>query len=118
MKISFLFDSLSAIAIVLLSFVFQTFNVGYYSFGSFLGISIGSLIVGGVRNRFMIGTAIGSSLVGLTVMIITSLVIIQVFPMKMRDFGDIVMPYINLGLNGIIYVLNGIGLLKMKQRAD
>lgn len=120
MKKSYTFDSFCAVAILLFSFVFQTFNVGYYSYGSFLGFAIGSIIAGLVRIKFNSKATFGSSLVGLTVILVISIVVIMFFPIKMRDFGDLVMPYINTGLNALIYLLitNTLSLFKIKHSTE
>jgi hypothetical protein len=103
MKKSYAFETFCVVAILLFSFVFQPFNVGYYSHGSFLGFAIGSIIAGLVRIKFNSKATFGSSLVGLIVILVISIGVIKVFPIKIRDFGDLVMPYINTGLNALIY---------------
>jgi hypothetical protein len=114
------FDSFCAVAILLFSLVFQTFNVGYYSYGSFLGIAIGSIIAGLGRIKFNAKATFGSSFVGLTVILVISIGVIKLFPIKMRDFGDLVMPYINTGLNALIYLLitNTLSLFKIKRSTE
>jgi hypothetical protein len=120
MKKSYFFDSFSALAILLFSSFFQTFNVGYYSYGSFWGFAIGSIIVGLVRIKFNTKATFGSSLIGLIVILVISIGIVKIFPIKMRDMWDSVMPNINIGVNGVIYLLiiNALSLFKIKHRTE
>lgn len=64
MKKWYLFDAVCATLILLFSFLFQSFNVGYYSYRSFLGVAIGSIIVGVIRNRLNQKASFRRSLVG------------------------------------------------------
>ena len=69
MKKAYLFDSCSALAVFLFSFVFGTFNVGYYASGSFWGFAIGSMIAGLLRIACNPKATFASSLSGLAVIV-------------------------------------------------
>jgi hypothetical protein len=117
LKKSYIIDSFCAVMVLLFSLVFQTFNVGYYSYGSFFGFAIGSIIAGLIRIKFNSKATFGSFLIGLTIILAISIGTIKVFPIKIRDFGDLVMPYINIGIDALIYFLitNALSLFKIKQ---
>ncbi|ANB60017.1 hypothetical protein [Anoxybacteroides amylolyticum] len=104
MKKWYLFDTFCAAIILLFSFLFQSFNVGYYSYGSFLGVTIGSIIVGVIRNRLNQKAKFRRSLVGVMLILILSVSIIKLFPIPVRDVGDVAMPYINTCINAFIYL--------------
>ena len=55
--------------------------------------------------------------IGLIVILVIAIGVIKIFPIKVRDFGDVAMPYINTGLNSLIYLLitNTLSLFKIKQ---
>jgi len=112
----YLLDTLCATIVLLFSFLFQSFNVGYYSYRSFLGVTIGSIIVGVIRNRFNKKATFRRSLVGVILILTLSVSIIKLFPIPVRDVGDVVMPYINTCINAFIYFLatNMINILQMK----
>lgn len=116
MKKWYLFDAVCATLILLFSFLFQSFNVGYYSYRSFLGVAIGSIIVGVIRNRLNQKASFRRSLVGVMLILTLSISIIRLFPILVRDIGDVVMPYINTCINAFIYFLatNMISILQMK----
>ncbi|AEV17742.1 MULTISPECIES: hypothetical protein [Geobacillus] len=85
--------------VFLFSFLFPTFDVGYYAYGSFLGFAIGSLIVGLARIRWNPHARLGGALIGLFLIIAISVIIIRLFPIEIRDVGDLVMPYVNAIVN-------------------
>nr|WP_253264050.1 hypothetical protein [Geobacillus sp. BMUD] len=85
--------------------MFPTFNVGYYAYGSFLAFAIGSLIVGLARIRWHPQARFGGTLIGSLLIIAISVLIIRLFPIEIRDAGDLVMPYVNAVMNALIYFL-------------
>ncbi|TWG29331.1 hypothetical protein [Geobacillus sp. C56-T2] len=94
-----------ALLVLLLSFLFPTFNVGYYAYGSFLAFAIGSLIVGLARIRWHPQARFGGTLIGSLLIIAISVLIIHLFPIEIRDAGDLIMPYVNAVMNALIYFL-------------
>ncbi|OPX02501.1 hypothetical protein [Geobacillus sp. LEMMY01] len=102
-----------ALFVFLFSFLFSTFNAGYYAYGSFLGFAIGSLIVGLARIRWNPHARLGGALIGLFLIIAISVIIIRLFPIEIRDVGDLVMPYVNAIVNALIYfmIINALHLL-------
>ncbi|ALA70710.1 hypothetical protein GT50_11365 [Geobacillus stearothermophilus 10] len=102
-----------ALLVLLFSFLFPTFNVGYYAYGSFLRFAIGSLIVGLARIRWNPHARLGGVLVGSFLIIAVSVIIILLFPIEIRDVGDVVMPYVNAIVNALIYfmITNALHLL-------
>ncbi|MEW5323549.1 hypothetical protein V2J23_15835 [Geobacillus thermoleovorans] len=102
---SYGFDVCGALVVFLVSFLFPTFYVGYYAYGSFLGFAIGSLIVGWARMRWNPHGRFGGLLVGSFLIVAASVVIIRLFPIEIRDVWDLAMPYVNAVLNALIYLL-------------
>lgn len=93
-----------ALLVLLFSFLFPTFYVGYYAYGSFLGFAIGSLIVGLARIRWHPQARFGGTLIGSFLIIAVSVLIIRLFPIEICDVGDLVMQYINAVVNALIYL--------------
>ncbi|ADI25436.1 hypothetical protein [Geobacillus sp. C56-T3] len=110
---SYGFDVVGALLVWLFSFLFSTFNVGYYAYGSFLWFAIGSLIVGLARIRWHPQARFGGTLIGSFLIIAVSVLIIRLFPIEIRDVGDLVMPYVNAIVNALIYfmITNALHLL-------
>lgn len=109
-----------ALFVFLFFFLFSTFNVGYYAYGSFLGFAIGSLLVGLARMRWNPHARFGSLLGGSLLIVAISLLIIRLFPIEIRDVGDVVMPYINAVVNALIYfgILHALHLLHRLKQGD
>jgi|GEM_PF-1907275 len=101
-----------ALLVLLFSFLFPTFYVGYYAYSSFLAFAIGSLIVGLARIRWHPQARFGGTLIGSLLIIVVSVLIIRLFPIEIRDAADLVMPYVNAVVNALIYflVLNALHL--------
>ena len=93
-----------ALLVLWFSFLFPTFYVGYYAYGSFLGVAIGSLIVGLSRIRWHPQARFDGTLIGSFLIIAVSVLIIRLFPIEIRDVGDLVMQYINAVVNALIYL--------------
>lgn len=113
-------DVVGALLVLWFSFLFSTFNVGYYAYGSFLAFAIGSLIVGLARIRWHPQARFGGTLIGSLLLIAVSVLIIRLFPIEIRDAGDLVMLYINAVVNALIYfgILHSLHLLHRLKQGD
>ncbi|AGT30718.1 hypothetical protein M493_01910 [Geobacillus genomosp. 3] len=62
----------------------------------------------------------GGVLVGSFLIIAVSVIIIRLFPIEVRDVGDVVMPYINAVVNALIYfvILHALHLLHRLKKGD
>lgn len=112
----YMVELVAASLVLALSFLFQSFIVGYYSYGTFIGISVGSIVIAFVINYLKIKT---NTLIGSIIMIFEGFVLINLFPIKyIRDFSDSIMPYINVLVRALIYLVisNVIRLLFLFRR--
>jgi ABC-type Fe3+-siderophore transport system permease subunit len=91
---------------------------GAYTYGSYLGAAIGSVIVSLILRILKIWATIGSALFGSAIMFLMCYVIIKNTPNNIRDVFDLVMPYLNEIILSIIYLMSKMILIKKACRVS
>lgn len=101
----YLISSITSLIVLIFTLLFGYFNYGAYSYGSIWGVLVGSIIAYIILRKLNINLTVGASIAGGLLMFLICSLVIKIFPITVRDVGDLIMPFINATIISISFIL-------------